>query len=108
MRVVCVVWFGAFSSCFRSRSASCAALPGSAPISNPCVRVLEVMAGCVCLVVLKDGQRKKVSLPNGAYGELMDALASLTNIHDKTLVSFNQTFVSCLVPISREMYYMHT
>ncbi|XP_037504835.1 uncharacterized protein LOC119379600 [Rhipicephalus sanguineus] len=44
------------------------------------------MAGCVCLVVLKDGQRKKVSLPNGAYGELMDALASLTNIHDKTLI----------------------
>nr|XP_054925986.1 uncharacterized protein LOC129384487 [Dermacentor andersoni] len=44
------------------------------------------MAGTVCLAVLEDGQRKKISLPNGAYGELLRALRSLTDIDDTTLI----------------------
>ncbi|XP_070389387.1 sterile alpha motif domain-containing protein 3-like [Dermacentor albipictus] len=44
------------------------------------------MAGTVCLVILEDGQRKKISLPNGAYAELLFALRSLTDINDTTLV----------------------
>ncbi|KAH7986630.1 hypothetical protein HPB49_025876 [Dermacentor silvarum] len=60
------------------------------------------MAGTVCLVILEDGQRKKICLPSGAYGELLGALRSLTEINDTTLEVQNVQSV----PLEKEKDYL--